>query len=376
MLKRMIIMLVMAGLLFGGIFGYQAYMNRMIEKSMSAYQAPPVTVSTIKAEAQPWQPEINAVGSLRAARGVDVTTEVSGLVKTVYFKSGDAVKSGDILVQLNADADIAQLRALEAEAELARTTYDRDKKQLEVRAVSQATLDMDAADMKSKQADVKKQEAIVEKKTIHAPFSGKLGISTINVGQYMNPGDKIVTLQSLDPLFGDFFVPQQDLSRISLTQKVIASTDAYPGRTFDGMITAINPKVDSETRNVQVEASLPNPGHKLLPGMFVSVKVESGGIQHYITLPKTSVTFNPYGDTVYVVKETGKGPEGKPVLTATQTFVTTGDTRGDQIAVLEGLKTGDTVVTSGQLKLKSGSRVVINNEVQPGNDPSPEPVDQ
>ncbi len=376
MAKRMLIMLIGVGLLFGGIFAYKAFVSYKMKKSMSAAQAPPVTVSAIKAEYVPWQPQLKAVGSLRAVRGVDVTSEIAGLVQTIHFKSGDEVAAGQLLVQLNADSDMALLHSLEAAADLANTVYERDKKQYEVQAVSKATLDADAADLKVKRAQVAQQAAIVEKKSIRAPFAGRLGISKVNPGQYINPGDKVVTLQSLDQIYTDFYLPQQELSRISLRQPVVVTADTYPGRTFSGKITAVNPKVDSDTRNFQVEATITNPRHELLPGMYASVEVKAGVVQRYLTLPQTAVTFNPYGETVFIVEESGKGPDGKPLLTVRQTFVTVGPTRGDQIAVLKGINEGDTVITSGQLKLKNGSRVIINNQVQPSNEAAPRPPNE
>ncbi len=376
MRRRMLIMLVVVSLLFGAIFGYQAFKVQMIKKFLATNQAPPVTVTTIKADMEPWQPQIKAVGSLRAVRGVDVTSEISGLVRTIHFKSGDDVKAGDLLVQLNADSDIAQLRSLEAAADLANTVFDRDKKQFEVEAISRATLDSDAAELKSRRAQVEQQAALVEKKSIRAPFSGRLGISTINPGQYINPGDKIVTLQSLDLIYVDFYLPQQDLSTLSLGQGVVISTDTYPGRMYNGRITVINPKVDPDTRNVQVEATISNAKHELLPGMYASVRVLAGSVKNYLTLPQTAVIFNPYGDTVFIVREASKGAEGTPKLVVQQSFVTIGETRGDQVEILSGVREGETVVTSGQLKLKNGSSVIINNKVQPANNPSPQTVDE
>jgi membrane fusion protein (multidrug efflux system) len=376
MIKRLLIMLTIVGLLFGGIFVYHAQKKKLMEKSMAGFQAPPATVTTIKAEYQSWQPELKAVGSLRAVRGVDVTAEIAGLVQALHFKSGEETKEGHILVQLNADSDIAQLHSLEAAAELAQTVYERDKKQLEVQAISQATLDADFADLKSKRAQVAQQEAVVDKKTIRAPFAGRLGISTVNPGQYINPGDKIVTLQSLDVIYVDFYLPQKELSRISIGQKIIVATDAFPGRTFTGRITSVNPKVDEATRNFEAEATVVNPGHLLLPGMYASVEVRAGAAQRYLTLPQTAVTFNPYGETVFVVKQSGKSPGGQPVLTVKQTFVSTGAARGDQVTVLKGIKEGDIVVTSGQLKLKNGSRVIIDNRVTPSNESAPAPVEE
>ncbi len=376
MKKRMLIMLAIVGLLFGAVFGYKAFQAQMSKKYMASQQMPPVTVSAIKAEVHPWQPQLKAVGSLRAVRGVDVTSEISGLVRTLHFKPGDEVREGRLLVQLNADADVAQLRSFEAAAELADTVYERDKKQFAVQAISQATLDADTADLKSKRAQVAQQRALVDKKTIRAPFAGRLGICTVNPGQYMNPGDKIVTLQSLSSIYADFYLPQQELARVSLGQNIIVASDTHPGRTFTGKITTINPKVESDSRNVQVEATIDNPRHELFPGMYVSVEVKAGKEEQYLTLPQTAVTYNPYGETVYVVEESGKAPDGSPILKAKQTFVTVGPTRGDQVAVLKGIKEGEVVVTSGQLKLKPGSTVTINNQVPPSNDAAPKPVDE
>jgi membrane fusion protein (multidrug efflux system) len=345
-----------------------------MKKYMGAGAMPPVTVTSVKAAFETWQPQIKAVGSLRAERGVDVASEVAGAVKSVHFISGDEVKAGQPLVQLTSETDLAQLRSLEAQAGLARTTYERDVKQLEIQAISRAAVEADAADLKAKQALVSQQSALVEKKTIRSPFAGKLGIATINPGQYVNPGDKIVTLQSLDSLFVDFFLPQQELSRIRKGHKIVASADAFPGKTFSGVITAISPKVDAGTRNVKVEAKIRNERHELLPGMFVSVEIQAGEPERLLTLPRTAVTFNPYGETVYVVES--KSVNGKASLTVRQTFITMGLSRGDQVAVASGIKEGETVVTSGQLKLRSGSTVVIDNRVQPSSDPAPKPEDK
>jgi len=374
MAKRMIIMLGILILLFSGVFGFKMFQASMMKKYMSL-QAPPSVVTAMKAEFQTWQPRLTAVGSLRAVRGVEVTSEIAGLVRAVHIKPDAEVAEGRVLVELNADADIAQLEALDAAADLAQTIYERDKKQLEIQAVSQAAVDADAADLKSKRAQVAQQTALVEKKTIRAPFAGKLGITTVNPGQYVNPGDRIVTLQSLDAVYCDFYLPQQELSQLAIGQKVVVTTDSYPGRTFEGRITAVNPKVDPDTRNVQVEATIMNPGHKLLPGMYAAVDVRAGSVQRYLTLPQTAVTYNPYGDTVFLVEE-GKSPDGKPLLTAKQAFITVGPTRGDQIAIMTGVREGSTVITSGQLKLRNGSAVVINNKVQPANEEAPKPEDQ
>ena len=374
MKKRMVIMLIVVGIVLGGVIGFNFFKGYMMQKYMASAPIPPSTVSAMKADYQEWQPQLNAVGTLRAARGVDVTTEVAGLVRSINFKSGDEVKAGQILAQLNAEPDIAQLRALEAAADLAATVYERDKAQLAAEVISKAQVDADAADLKSKRAQVAQQAAMVERKTLRAPFSGKVGISIVNPGQYLNPADKLVTLQTIDPIYIDFFLPQQQLMQVSIGQPVAVTTDAFKSITFAGKVSAISPKVDPSTRNVQIEAVVTNSKKQLLPGMFANAKVSSGEPNRYLTLPQTAITYNPYGDTVFVVKPSDKkDAKGNESLVAQQVFVTTGPTRGDQVAILKGIDPGTLVVTSGQVKLKNGAPVVINNTVQPTNDPNPQP---
>lgn len=375
MTKRMIIMLIIIGVIFGGIFGYLGFKSYMMKKYMSSAAAPAVTVSVVTAVTDVWQPQISAVGSLRAVRGVEVANEIAGLVQSVHFKSGDTATAEQLLVQLNADSDIAQLQTLTAARELSQSIYERNKKQFLAQAVSKASLDADAADLKVRQAQVAQQQAMVSKKTIRAPFAGRLGISSVNPGQYLNPGDKIVTLQALDSIYVDFYLPQQELSRVLSGQAVVVTTDTYPDKKFNGKISAINPKVDLQTRNVQIEARIANPRHELLPGMYATIKVQAGAAKRYLTIPRTAVIFNPYGETVYIVEEKGTAKDGKPSLLVRQTFVTLGQARGDQVVILKGIKEGERIVTSGQLKLKSGSPVVINNQVQPTNDANPVPAE-
>jgi membrane fusion protein, multidrug efflux system len=381
MKKRMTIMLVAVGLLLGGVIGFNFFKGYMIQKYMASAPVPPVTVSTMKVDFQEWQPQLTAVGTLRAVRGVDVTTEVAGLVRSVEFKSGDEVKAGQVLAQLNADSDLAQLHSLEAAAELAATVYERDKAQFAADVLSQAQLDNDAADLKSKRAQVAQQVATVDKKTLRAPFAGRLGISTVNPGQYINPGDKLVTLQTIDPIYVDFYLPQQQLPQVANGQQVAVTADAYRDTTFAGKISAINPKVDTNTRNVEIEATVGNAKRLLLPGMFATVTVSSGAQQRHLTVPQTAITYNPYGDTVFVVKRSDnknekKDEKGSPALVAQQVFVTTGPTRGDQVAILTGIEPGTEVVTSGGVKLKNGTPLVINNTVQPLNSPNPTPQEK
>jgi membrane fusion protein (multidrug efflux system) len=357
-------------------FGFYLHIQQLIANSP---KPGPQTVTTAVVSALEWQPQLTSVGTLTAVHGVDISSEVAGQVRKVNFKSGQDVKAGAVLVQLNADSDIAQLASLQAAADLAAITLRRDQAQLIVQGVSQAQVDGDAADLKSKNALVAQQQALVAKKTICAPFAGRLGITATNPGQYLNPGDKIVTLQAIDPIYVDFFLPQRQVGALSIGQEVKAQTDAYENKIFRGKITALNPKVDTTTRNVQVQATLANPKHQLLPGMFANAMVDVGEKKHYLTLPQTAITYNPYGSTVFVVKTSAAKQGGADATKheagqeVQQAFVTTGETRGDQVAITSGLLEGQMVVTSGQIKLKNGTPIVVDNSVQPANSPNPTP---
>lgn len=412
----LIVLVVVIVLVIVGIKGFGVF--KMIQ-GFKAQGEPSATISTVKAGTQEWTEELSAVGSLRAVRGVNLATEVSGLVRSIHFASGDEVKAGETLMRMVDDADLASQRSLEAAAALAEIVYKRDQEQYAAEAIAKSQLDSDRGNLDSARANVAQQAALVAKKTIKAPFAGRLGISTVNPGQYINPGDTIVTLQQLDPIYVDFSLPQQTLGQLKVGQTVNAVSDSFPGRTFTGSISAISPLVDTGTRNVSVQATLANPQHQLLPGMYASLKIVSGTPQRFVTLPQTAITYNPYGETVYVVvprgqegaddpnkpaelrqsealakidaerkaKETpAKGDaakpaeaqpsSGAPTLVARQVFVVTGATRGDQVSIVKGVNEGDEVVTSGQLKLKSGLKVVVNNTVQPTDDPKPTPQEQ
>jgi membrane fusion protein (multidrug efflux system) len=357
-------------LLATGIIGFNLVKAHFIAQALAQNASPKQTIATATVRFDDWQPQISAVGTLRAVRGVDITTEVIGLVRSVDFHSGEEVASGTVLVHLNADSDIAQEQALAAAADLAEVVYKRDQVQLQAQAISQAQLDADAADLKNKRAQQAAQAALVAKKTLRAPFAGKLGITTLNPGQYLNTGDKVVTLQQLDPILVDLRLPQQDLARIAVGQEVSLTADTFPGITFSGHIDAINPLVDSATRNVQVEASVDNHARQLVPGMFGHLQVAAGKPVHALTLPQSAVTYNPYGATVFLVVADTANQGGQTVR---QSFVTLGDTRGDQVQALSGVKEGDVVVTAGQLKIKNGTPVAIDNSVRPSNDPNPTP---
>ncbi len=394
MTKRMILMLVfvlvLVALLAGGFMLHLKAMFASFPKPAAQ------TITAMKAETLEWQPQLSAVGSVAPVRGVDVTTEIAGLVTNVLFKSGDEVKKGQLLVQLNDDSEVAQLHSLQAAADLAATVLNRDKQQLAAQAIAQSQVDADEADLKSKRALVEQQKATIVKKAIRAPFSGQIGITTVNPGQYLNPGDKIVSLEQIDPVYVNFTVPQKQAASVGVKQKITATTDAFAGTDFVGDISSIDPKIDTATRNVSLQGTLANAKHQLLPGMFANVKVDQGEKKKYLTLPQTAITYNPYGSTVFIVRQDAPDDKDKACekkdekadgkkddkaapadggakLYARQVFVTTGPTRGDQVAVLTGLKEGDMVATSGQLKLKNCTWAVIDNKVTPKNDVNPTP---
>jgi membrane fusion protein (multidrug efflux system) len=368
MAKRMIIMLIAVGVVLGAVFGFQVFKAGIIKKVMAGLANPPQTVSTTHATEQEWQTTLNAVGTLRAVNGSELSLQQPGIVTEIDFKSGDDVQKGQVLLRLRADDDIAKLQALQAVAQLAQINLARDQKQFRAQAVSQATLDSDGATVKNDLAQVAQQQAVVDQKILRAPFAGRIGIRSVDIGQYLAAGTSVVTLQALDPIYADYFVPQQALAQLKVGQKVTVAVDTYPGEHFPGEITAINPQVDSTSRNVQIRASLANPDHRLLPGMFATLDIAIGQQQKLVTVPQTAIAYNSYGDTIYTV--IGSGADGKQLI-ARQGFVTAGPTRGDQVAILKGIKAGDEIVTSGQLKLHNGAPVVVNNKVQPSDSAAP-----
>jgi membrane fusion protein (multidrug efflux system) len=394
--RRMIIMIVGVLVLIALIAGIKVLMVMRMLANMKP--PPPAVVSAATAAYQQWQPQLRAVGTLRAARGADLALDVAGLVTRVNVRSGDDVRQGQLLLELRDTDDIASLHQLEAAAALSQVTYERAKRQIAVQVIAKADYDQAAADLKVKQAAVAQQQAVVAKKLLRAPFAGRAGIVTINPGTYLNAGTVVVTLQQLDPVYVDFFVPQRDLGDLKPGQRALLTLDAFHDKTFQGTLNAISPKVEADTRNVQVEAEVPNPDRALRPGMFANVSVEVGTLQPYLTLPQTAIVYNPYGETVFVVitksefdarqaantstpqvrqppaRNAGKAPQLPPdALVVQQAFVTTGPTRGDQVAVLSGLSAGVEVVTSGQIKLKNGAAVRIDNSVQPADSPHPRP---
>lgn len=377
MTKRMIIMLIAVGVVLGAIFTFEAVLRPMfIKRYLASLRNPVETVSDMTATEQPWQKQLQALGSLRAVRGANLSAQVGGIVSAIHFKSGTEVAAGTLLVQLDDKEDVAKLDQLKAQATLARITYERDLRQLRANAVSRQVVDTDEQNLKADEAAVAEQQATVNDKSVRAPFAGKLGLRQVDLGQYLAPGTTMVGLQALDPLYVDFTLPQQALAEISVGQPVKVRVDTYPNEDFTGTISAINSAVDTATRNLQVRATIRNPGHRLLPGMFATVTIDVGAPQRYVTLRQTAITYNPYGSTVFLVEDKGKGPDGQPELVVNQTFVTTGETRGDQVAIVKGITPGQRVVTAGQMKLHNGTRVRIDNTVQTLNNPHPQVPDE
>jgi membrane fusion protein (multidrug efflux system) len=367
---RMTLMLLVVILLGAGLVGFHQFKAGILKQVVTQIRSEVPVVATGTAVLANWQPTQTAVGSSRASNGADLAAEIGGVVDQILFESGQTVPAGTVLLRLRLNDDQAKLEQLQASADLAAVNLLRDQRQLAAHAVAQATVDSDAANLKVAKAQVAAQQAVIGEKTVKAPFAGRLGVRQVDLGQYIAAGTTIVTLQQLDPMFVDFYLPQQAIGQIAVGQKVSVTADAYPNRIFQGQVMALNPRVDSVSRMLQVRANIPNPDGALLPGMFLNVSVASGAERSLVTIPAAAVAFNPYGSLVYVVHD----KDGQK--TVTQQFVTTGDARGDQISVLKGLSANDVVVTAGQLKLHNGSVVKIDNAVQPADNPAPVPVDQ
>ena len=328
---------------------------------------PPVTVATATAARKTWRPAISATGSLEAVRGIDVVPDVPGLVTEVTFEAGDEIDKGAPLVRLRSGEARAQLDALRARRAQAKSQFERDKRLYEQGNQSEAQLDQSRAKFEELKAEIRRQQAHIAKKTVRAPFAGRLGLRDVNLGQYVEPGTPLVTLQDLTPLHVTFSLPEQRLADIQRGQDLKVRVDAYPERGFIGEITAINPKVEEATRQIRVQGTIPNDDESLRPGMFARVKVIQEVRKDVVTLPQTAIVNQPYGDLVYVVQPASK--EGGP-RRVKQRFVTTGARRGSQIAIVDGLSGGEAVVSAGQIKLRNNAAVQVDNDVQPQNTPN------
>jgi len=374
MRKQMLITLIAVAVFLAalGFVKYNQIQTAIAEGA--SYAPPPEAVTTIVAAQDQWQITLGAIGTVTAVQGVVISADLPGLVASIEFDSGQRVRAGDMLVRLDTKQEKAQLAASEAQQRLARLNFDRMKVLQAERVAAQAEFDRADAEAMQAEAHVNEIRATIERKTIRAPFSGILGIRQVNLGQYVNPGQAIVPLQALDPVYVDFAVPQQEMRDMRVGAELDITVEGVPAVAAKGRITAINSIVDQSTRNVNVQATFPNRDGKLLPGMFVQASVIVGESRPVIALPTSAIAYTPYGDFVFIVEDM-EDPTGKTYRGVRQQFVKLGGGRGDQVAVIDGVKIGEEVVTSGVFKLRSGAAVLISNEIQPGNDPTPDPED-
>jgi membrane fusion protein, multidrug efflux system len=374
MMKRMLLMLAVMILIIGGL-GFVKFQQIQTAIAQGAsFQPPPEAVTTIVAEQIQWPETISAIGSVAAVQGVMISADLAGTVDRVTFDSGRAVREGQVLVELDTRQERAQLAAAEAQRDLARTNFDRMQGLLRDNVISRAEYDRATAEDKQTEARVGEIRSAIQRKRITAPFSGILGIRQVNIGQYLSSGDPIVQLQSLNPIYVNFDVPQQATAQMRIGRDVRITTGDVAGAEFQGRITAIDSVVNSGTRNILVQATLANPDGALRPGMFVQAEVALGEGPSVITLPATAISYAPFGDSVFVVADL-KGPNGVSYRGVRQQFVKLAGSRGDQVGVISGVKPGEEVVTSGVFKLRNAVAVLVNNKVQPGNNPSPTPED-
>jgi len=376
MAKRMILMLALtAGLIAALGFVKFQQIQTMIAQG-AAYQPPPEAVTTTVAHSENWPATLSAVGTAAAVQGVTVSADLPGTIERISFESGQSVHAGDVLVELNTRQERAQLAAAEADRDLGRLNFDRMQGLLKDGVISAAEFDRATSEHKQSEAKVGEIRAAIERKTIRAPFSGILGIRQVNLGQYLGDGKPVVGLQSLNPIYVNFGVPQQEAAAVRVGRAVrITIGDGAAGVALTGRVTAVDSVVDEATRNMQIQATLANPDGRLRPGMFVQAEVVLGTGSQVIALPASAINYAPYGDSVFVVADV-KSPKGQNYRGVRQQFVKLGGTRGDQVAVVSGVNPNDEVVTSGLFKLRNGAAVLVNNTVQPGNNPAPKPEDR
>src|SRR5436190_743134 len=368
MKKRMFLMLAVV-VAFLAIIGSMKFFQIKAAMSQGGFQPPPEAVTTVVTKTESWDTTLNAIGTVVAVNGVTVSADLPGVVEEIAFDSGRSVNHGDLLVRLDAKQERAQLAAAEAQRELARLDLDRAKGMKDI--VSQSAYDNAAAQFKQAEARVGEIHATIERKTIRAPFSGQLGIRQINLGEYLESGKPIVSLQSLHPVYVHFTVPQQEIGALTIGAPVQVTSDALGGPE-SGKIAAVDSVIDEATRNARVQAVFDNRSGKLRPGMFVEVQRAHGAKSMVVSLPASAISYAPFGDSVYIVEEM-KGQDGKPYRGVRQQFVKLAGSRGDQVAVLSSVKPGEEVVTSGVFKLRPGAAVVVNNAVQPANSATPKP---
>jgi multidrug efflux system membrane fusion protein len=364
-LRWFAVMALLVALVLGGLYGFNRFRQHAIANFFAHMKPPPAAVSAVKAQLESVPRYAAGIGSLSAVRQVTVSPEVGGRITRILFKSGSMVKAGDLLVQLNDAPEQGDLANYQAQARLAALNLARDMHLVKHQFTPQQTVDRDRSTLEIANAQIAKTQAIIAQKAVRAPFSGELGIRQVNLGQYLSAGAPIVTLTDLGTLHVDFTLPTQMRSEIKIGQRVDVTADAFPGRVFHARIATIEPQISADTRTMTVQATMPNPGGALLPGMFVNAAVVLPPQPDTVVLPRTAVDYTLYGDSVYVVKETGKDAAGKPLLTAHRVAVKTGRQWGDKVAILSGLKAGEEVVAAGQLKVHDGGAVVVTGSPPP-----------
>ena len=364
-LRWFAVMALLVALVLGGLYGFNRFRQHAMANFFAHMKPPPAAVSTVKATLQSVPRYAAGIGSLSAVRQVTVTPELGGRVTKILFRSGATVKAGDLLLQLNDAPEQGDLANYWAQAKLAQLTLARDKQLVTRSFTPQQTVDQDQSTLDRANAEIAKTEAIIAQKAVRAPFSGQLGIRQVNLGQYLNAGAPIVTLTDLDTLYVDFTLPSQLRAEIKVGQRVEVTADAFAGRVFEARITTIEPQISADTRTLTVQAAMPNADKLLLPGMFVNAAVVLPPRPDTVVLPRTAVDYTLYGDSVYVVKETGKAADGKPLLTAHRVPVKTGRQWGDKVAILSGVRPGEEVVAAGQLKVQDGGQVVVTGSPPP-----------
>lgn len=376
--KRMVWMLTGCVVVFGGVFGFKWFGGKMMNQYFDNMPMPPAAISAAAAQQTRWVDSLSGVGTVVASQGALVTTEAAGIVSAIHVESGGHVPRGALLVTLSSATEQADLQRLQAQARLAQSELSRIERLFKLEAVSKADYDKAHADADAAGSAVAAQQARLALKQIRAPFAGELGIRQVSVGQYLAAGAPIISLQALTPVFVDFTLPEQDLARVHLGQTVQVTMDAQPGREFRGVVEAVDSLVDSKTRNFKVRARFDNADKALRPGLFARAAITLDQAREVVTVPRTAVSYNPYGNSVYVVQKVkGKGADGKPAdeLVVRRRFVKTGEARGDLVVISEGLKVGEQVATSGLLKLQNDSKVIINNQVSPPAALAPTPAD-
>jgi len=364
MTKRMLIMLLLCGVVFGGVFGMKWFGNSMMNEFIDNMPTPAVSVSSSEVEAQQWASTLNAVGSLVAVRGADLTAEMDGTVTSIDFESGQTVSEGDQLLSLESVAERSELARLKAQAKLAEIEVERRAALFKRGTISKSEYDTAIAETEVAKAAADAQQGRVNLRTLRAPFAGELGIRRVSVGQYLRAGDAIVTLQALDPIELDFSLPEKQLGKVQPGDTVTIVVDALGNRQFTGEVIAVEPKIDPATRNFDLRARLSNPEKLLKPGLYAKVSVDLNVPRDVLVLPRTAIQYTSYGDSVYAIRPQEEGnKEGD--LEVIQRFVTLGEARGDYIEIIDGLEAGDEVASSGLLKLRSGQPVMIENALKP-----------